>query len=273
MWRDLAVQILLEFGGRAVEEEEDDVVSYVRPPADPEAFLRGLDDHLSGWPPDLRPSLTWRWQHQEDWEVLWRRGLAPRRITSRIVVAPSWESVEIGPGEILVTIDPGVAFGTAEHASTRGCLRLLDARPLDGLRVADVGAGSGILSIAAALLGAREVVALEMDELACDVATQNASLNRVSDRVRVIRSQVGEASPLPEPAFDGIVANLQTALLLPLLGLFHQSLRDKGWMVLSGIQQTERSQILSATDGLFLLDDEEREDGWWAGSFTALTSG
>lgn len=116
---------------------------------------------------------------------IWRRGLAPRRVTPRIVVSPTWEVPTLTPHEHLVSLDPGLALGTAEHPTTRGALRLLDSRLRAGDRVADVGTGSGILAVAAARLGAGSVLALDVDPWPAAVARDNVERNGLSDRVRV----------------------------------------------------------------------------------------
>ena len=180
---ELVSSVLLGLGGSAVEESKGSLVTYLPPPPELEALLESAHQRLQELSPSVNYDLTWRWQPQKDWEVLWRRGLGTRRITPRLLVVPSWEQYEPDAGEILLTLDPGVAFGTAEHATTRGCLRLLDSKVTAGSRIADVGAGSGILSSAAARLGAREVLALEMDGLACETALENVSRNGVKDRV------------------------------------------------------------------------------------------
>jgi len=212
--------------------------------------------------------LSWRWQAHQDWEKIWRRGLGPRRITSRLMVAPTW--VEVGPeeAEILLILDPGLAFGTAEHATTRSCLRVLDQTVRGGDRIADVGAGSGILSIAAARLGAREVRAFEMDGMACETARENVKRNGVEDRVTVTEATVGEGGPLPGGPFDGIVANLQTHLILPLLPILRESLSPGAWVILSGVYLDEDETLLpqASCHGL-RLERHERQSGWWTGLF------
>lgn len=265
---ELVSSVLLGLGGSAVEESKGSLVTYLPPPPELEALLESAHQRLRELSPSVRFDLKWRWQPQKDWEVLWRRGLGPRRITPRLLVVPSWEQYEAEAGEILLTLDPGVAFGTAEHATTRGCLRLLDSKLAAGSRIADVGAGSGILSIAAARLGAREVLALEMDGLACETAIENVSRNGVKDRVKVLQAQVESGALIPDAPFDGIVANLQSHLLLPLLSAFKESLAPEGWMVLGGILLEERDEILSAAsaEGFVFLEDDE-EDGWWTGAF------
>lgn len=256
-----------------MEETGNALRTFLPPPDDLDAFLEEARRHLDSLAGEGAVELEWRWQPQEDWESLWKRGLGVRRVTDRLVVAPSWEDVSPARGDLLITLDPGMAFGTAEHPTTRGCLRLLDGRVGRGDRIADVGAGSGILSIAAALLGAREVLALEMDELACQAARSNVEANDVGDRVRVCREEVGGRGPLPGEPRQGIVANLQRLLLLPLLTSFRESLAPGGWLIVSGILLREwDGMVRHATEAGFGLEEEDREGEWWSGGFTPLPS-
>ena len=265
---ELLSDVLLDLGGRAVQEVEGGMLTHILPPSEPEKLLKAARRRIRGIPGAEAAELQWRWQRQEDWEVFWRWGLGPRRITPRIVITPSWETAEPEPGEILVTLDPGMAFGTAEHPTTRGCLRLLDSRVSRGSRIVDVGAGSGILSIVAARLGAGEVFALEMDQLACDVARENVAANGVGRRVRIVHAQVRGDAPLPGSPFHGVVANLQSQLHLGLLTSFRTSVARDGWLVLGGILREERDEMVAAASGAgFLLEEEDQEEEWWSGAF------
>jgi ribosomal protein L11 methyltransferase len=159
-----------------------------------------------------------------------------------------------------------MAFGTAEHATTRGCLRGLSRYVGRGDRVADVGAGSGILSIAAVLLGADQVVALELDPTSCRVAEENVTNNGVRDRVEIRHEPARPGIPIPGGPFQGIVANLQSGIILPLLPLFRSGLAPGGWLIASGILLEELDQILRTLmkGGWYLLEGEE-EGEWWTG--------
>ncbi|MCA1791096.1 MAG: 50S ribosomal protein L11 methyltransferase, partial [Thioalkalivibrio sp.] len=182
---DLLAEGLVALGGRAVEERDGWFVTHVAEPDDPEAFGVGARSRLeeeSGLD-DVEVELSWR--PHEEWAESWRRGLAPRRLTERLVVRPSWMEIEDPrEGDLVIVLDPGMAFGTAEHGTTRGCIRLLDRAVAPGERVLDVGAGSAILSIAAALLGASDVLAVEWDPLATEAIEENIERNGVADRVR-----------------------------------------------------------------------------------------
>jgi len=255
-------ELLMELGGRGVEELGDSFITYLL-----EAFLQEVRARLRAVGA-RQAELRWAWQPQEDWEIFWRRGLGPRRITRRLHVAPSWEVPDVVEGEIVIVLDPGMAFGTAEHATTRGCLRLLDPRVREGDMVADIGSGSGILAIAAASLGAREVLAVEMDPLACAVAEENFAANGVRDRVKILVAEVRELEPLPGGPYQGVVANIQRSVLLPLLTTFRDSLVDGGWLILSGILGEERDEVLgTASRHGFVLEEEDREGDWWSGAF------
>lgn len=261
---DLLPTLLLESGARGVVEEGDGHFSApFEPPDDPEseavrlrAFLQaesGLDDL----------EVTWLWQPHADWESLWREGLRPRRITPRITVAPSWDIPDPAPGEQIVVLDPGMAFGTAEHATTRGCLRLLDGTLAPGERVADIGTGSAILAVAAALLGAAHVRALEADPWAVDAARENVVRNGVEDRVRVEQALVDLSALAALHPLDGILANIERGVVVPLLPGFREALEEGGWLILSGIEEGETAAVVDAAsrEGFTPLR-EDREEGW-----------
>lgn len=264
----LVSSALFELGADSVQESEDALVTYFPPPADPDEFFGTVRRSLEALSPSASFELTWRWQAQEDWETLWRRGLGVRRITPRLLVVPSWEPIETGLDDIPIFLDPGMAFGTAEHATTRGCLRQLDQRLVPGTRIADVGAGSGILSIAAALLGADAVTALEMDPMSCETALENLAKNGVEDRVTILTTRVDGGKVLPDAPFQGIVANLQSHLLRPLFSTFRASLSPGGWLIVSGVLDGQQDEILpTASSEGFVFLEEDREEEWWTGVF------
>ncbi|MFQ5536760.1 MAG: 50S ribosomal protein L11 methyltransferase [Gemmatimonadota bacterium] len=267
----LLTEGLLALGARGVEERDHRLVSYLEEPDDPDAFVEYAREELAGWAgvSDLR--LETRWQEHEDWAETWKRGLKTRRISARIRVTPSWIPVEPGEGEVVLIIDPGMAFGTAEHGTTRGCLRLLDGAVGAGDQVLDVGAGSGILSIAAARLGAREVVAVEGDLLACEALWDNVRLNGVEDSVRVVPEWADvEGLSALGPA-QGVVANIESGTLAPLMPGFAGALVPGGWLILSGILEREWLNMRRAAEAEgFELRRVDADGEWRSALFSRM---
>lgn len=267
--RAALVEELVALGGGAVEERDDRLITYVVPPADAEAFVAEADARLREAAPDGGFRLEWRWRENEDWLEAWRRGLKPRRI-GRLVVTPSWESPDLGEGDLAVAIDPEMAFGTGEHASTRGVLRLLQQAFRAGDRVLDVGAGSAILSIAAARLGAPEVLAVEADEDAIENARDNIERNGVADVVEFVHALVDDdfLAGQGDGRFDLILANILSGVLVPLLPAFRRALASSGRLILAGILDEESERVAEAAERAgFTLLAEDREEEWWSALF------
>ncbi|MGD2068120.1 MAG: 50S ribosomal protein L11 methyltransferase [Gemmatimonadota bacterium] len=269
----LLADALVDLGGRAVWEKGGRLVTHVPEPPDPPAFLerarRELADAVAE--PGGRPEsveVETEWQAQEDWAELWKRGLRARRLTDRLVVTPSWCPVDPRPDDIVITVDPGMAFGNAEHGTTRGCLRLLERAVRPGQRVLDVGCGSGILSIAAARLGAGEVTGLEADPWAVEPALENVEANGVSDRVRVEEVVVRPDGMARLGLWDGVIANLEFGALRPLVPGLAARVAEGGWLILSGVLDHEWSALLElARAHRVELRDLDSDGEWRSGLF------
>lgn len=261
---ELLADGLLSLGARGVEERGGWYVSYFDEPDDVAAFVELAVSHLEEETALSPIRVEHGWQAHEAWEETWKRGLGPRRITDRIVVHPSWAPPEeVHIDDIVIRLDPGMAFGTAEHGTTRGCLRLLDGLVAEGSCVLDVGAGSGILSIAAARLGALSIIAIEGDGYACEAMQENIEANGVEGIVSVEEVWATADSLAARRPVDGIIANIEAGLLAPLHDGFRRALTPGGWLILSGIldhEWTELSQRAESHGFVFVQLDE---DGVW----------
>lgn len=252
-------EILMEAGGRAVLEEGGTLVTHVPEPPDPEALAGRLRSELE----PLGLELDTGWQAQEDWAEVWKRGLEPRRVGRALVVSPTWHDPAVQEGDHLIVLDPGMAFGNAEHGTTRGCLRLLEDHLRPGDSVLDVGAGSGILSIAAALLGAQAVLALEADAWAIPTAQENVERNGVADRVEVREAQVDADDLASMEPRQGVIANIEAGILRDLLPGLAGAVAPRGWLLLSGILDHEWEGMASSAEGRGFRVVAVDADGEW----------
>lgn len=262
---DLLAEGLIAAGANGVEQQGDVISTYLPPPPDTSAFITELEHGLAARI-GRGVTLHWEWRADADWASEWRRGLAPRRCGEHIIVTPSWIVPDASPDDIVITIDPQMAFGTGEHATTRSVLRLAELAVRPGDRVLDVGTGSGILAIAAVQLGAQHAVGVESDADALINAAENLAANGVADRVELVHGLVDETYLSARPAaFDLILANVLSGVLRPLLPSFHRALVPAGRLILSGILQSEAEFMReAATAAGFAVVREEREEEWWS---------
>ncbi len=178
-----------------------------------------------------------------DWSIAWRAGLEAIEISPRLVVRPPFASFPARPGQACIVIEPGQAFGTGGHNSTRLALELLEALGkdrVDGARALDVGCGSGVLALAALVLGARAAVGFDLDPLAAQAAAANARANGRDGQFQVF---VGPVEAIMGPLFDLVLVNLLRTELLPLAGDLARLTRAGGTLIASGLLASERAEV------------------------------
>jgi ribosomal protein L11 methyltransferase len=257
--RDAVAAWLVGRTGQAVEELADGtLISFALTIPAAEALERDLVRELG---PGIAVE---RREHPEvDWTVAWREGLGVRRV-GRFAIVPSWLDYQPAPHEKLIVIDPEMAFGSGEHGSTRAALTLLDRFAKPGDTVLDLGSGSGILTIAAAKLGAAQAIGIEVDGDTLPYAAMNAERNGVSDRVVFLEGDAAELTPLVAPA-DVIVANILRLINIALLPEIHAALRPGGIAIFSGMETAEAGQFRPALEGSgFRIVAEVTDETWWA---------
>lgn len=209
------------------------------------ASLQAFIESLAQLFPDLeKVSFAQEVLSDPDWAEQWKKYFKPLRASKNIVIKPTWERYTPLGHDIVIEIDPGMAFGTGQHPSTRMCLEaveeiLLKDRTVERWRVIDVGTGTGILGISCAKLGAQRVVCVDIDKKAAEIARENAIINQVEDKVEV---QNRDVTTIHE-RFDLIVANLTARILLKLRNHFVSILENGGYLVISGIVDQNREDV------------------------------
>ena len=198
----------------------------------------------------------------EDWSERWKQNFSTFRVGQHLVIHPSWENVEAGAGDVVIEIDPGMAFGTGTHATTKLCLEViadLMASAETPASMLDVGTGSGLLALGAAALGCPAIMANDIDPVACDVARGNISKNGYQDQVTVIEDPLEQ---LPG-TYDLVVANILAEENVRLGQHFVDHLNPGGHLVLSGILREKETFVRDGFSTLNLVFDQCRYQDEW----------
>ena len=217
--------------------------------------------HMSLMYPMPRPVYTR--VAEADWAEAWKAHYHPIRIGRNLVIRPRWVEMDLQPEDIELALDPGMAFGTGTHPTTQTCLIALEERTTPGMRVLDLGCGSGILAIAAAKLGAASVLALDTDPIAVKVTQENIEHNGVSEKVTVQQGSLENLITSPR-RFDLIVVNILAKIIIAMYGNgLGQVVRPGGIAILSGIVDTQVAEVESALRETGLTPDNHHQQGDW----------
>lgn len=200
--------------------------------------------------------------NEQDWENEWKKYFKPTRVSDFIVVKPTWEEYTPGPDEIIVEIDPGMAFGTGAHETTRMCIAMLEEYLEPGNAVLDIGCGSGILSIAAAKLGAGAVLALDADTVAVESAKKNVAINQKENIILVERANILRDTPT-DARFHVVVANIVADVIIQLNETVHKYLTRPGIYIVSGIIADRLDEVLASLNSHGLRSIKVAKMGEW----------
>ena len=196
----------------------------------------------------------------EDWAETWKKAYRPFRLGAHIVVKPGWTEYSPEPGDHIIEIDPGMAFGTGTHETTGMCVELVEKYVKPGMRVIDIGTGTGILAIAAAHMGARPVLATDLDATAVKVAAENIEKNGFAD---VIETRCGDLLDVVQESGDVVIANIIADVICMLAAPVRQRIVDGGLFICSGIAQDRKAGVLEALDAADYRVLEVLDKGEW----------
>lgn len=236
------------------------VKAYLALEEGPGNYIETLKGALGSLGVTPAPEIITRLVAEEDWANAWRVYYKPVRIGRRLVIKPTWEECRADEDDIVIDMDPGMAFGCGSHATTSLCLRLLEKYITPGSTVYDVGAGSGILAVASAKLGASKVVAVDIDPVACRVAVENVSRNGVDGRVHVVH---GDKLHNITGNADLIVSNIIADAIIELTPQAAGLLFPGRIFIASGIIAQRLAEVAAAMEAVGLSVCEQLEEGQW----------
>lgn len=249
--REAHLDLLWEAGATGLEERA--------------GLIRAYFDERVQMPAEIRDG-EWIEEAEQDWQAEFKRTLKPVKAGKITIVAP-WQQGEVPAGQLPLVIEPGMAFGTGHHATTRMAVEALGELDLSGKRVLDVGTGSGVLAMAAALLGAGWALGVDIDPITIPIARENAAVNGMSSaQVQFEEGTLGlgDLDILEQQPFDVLVANLYAELHDLLATEYAAHLQGCGALILTGILTSKLALVRSALEHAGFMDVQVREDGDWA---------
>ena len=261
---DAVSNFLIERGSPGVVIKKNEIRAYfVHSPDDAlirkdiQRFLRGLDGLYS-----QESRLRWRLLKDRDWSRSWRRFIKPQKVGDAFWVTPPWATSPIFRRRQVITIEPGMAFGTGTHATTRGCMEFIEKVAAllreTGFAALDVGTGSGILAIALVKLGASRVWAVDTDPVALKVAGENLRCNRVQDKIQLSGTQLSRM----RKSFPVVVANLTAETIIDLAEALEERVAPRGFLILSGILMPRTKQVIDQFAANFSVMRRKQEKEW-----------
>lgn len=260
---------LMEAGSLGVQEQQStdgpSLIAYFDAPMS-EDQKRAIEEMLAHF---SMVRFVWLIHKDDGWSTRWQEYYKPIEVGERLVVCPSWESYAPSEQQHILWLDPGMAFGTGQHATTRGSLILMERHLVPGMAVLDVGCGSGILSLGALLCGASFATGIDIDPEAVRVALENAEINHLSAFSAFSTTPLEQNQGL----FAMVLANIQAHILIPMAAALLERLEPSGTLILSGILDTQCDNVVKTyeTHGCRLIDSY-LEGEWYTVAMTRRVS-
>lgn len=264
------------FGGSALPAPEENAVEgYLPDVPDSRPKLKEIEHRARrlgelGIVVDIRTGVM----DPQDWSEAWKSHFFVTRLTDRIVVKPTWRAYDPEPDDLIIHMDPGMAFGAGTHPTTAMCVALIETLISPGDTLLDVGTGSGILMIAAALLGASRLTGIDIDPVAIETAQKNLDGNQIPEKIRqLVCTSVDHLDQDPEGGYHLVVANIMAEVILDIRLDLTARVRPGGGLILSGIIQEKYPAVQEAMEALGFSQTLRKTDGEWvAASFRAPVS-
>lgn len=232
---------------------------YIKPGESPGEAVSFLTERLTS--ENIPFEISTAMVREEDWATAWKKYYHPIKVGKRLVVCPSWEEYQAAPDEVVMSLDPGMAFGTGTHDTTRLCLSLLEDNVTPETELLDMGCGSGILSIAAMLLGGKRAVGVDIDTTAVRVAGENAEMNHVTSKTTFL---CGDLTDKVSGVFDVLCANIVADVIIRLSPAVPVFLKRGGVLITSGIIAERTGEVRAALEAVGLTVVKSEESGGWA---------
>lgn len=257
---DLVSSLLFDLGALGIEERDASTLLKSEAGAETTTLVASFEDDVSAGAAQAELAGQYRVQLEhvvgDAWRDGWKAYFKPLRVGERFVVRPSWEPYEASPQDLVITLDPGQAFGTGTHETTQLLLGALPGNVQQGMRVLDVGTGSGILAIGACLLGASHVTAIDVDPLAVSATVENAEANGVSERIAASDTSVEAIAE----SFPLVLANIEARVLAPMAEVLSARVAPGGKLFLSGLLAPDMERMLAAYAHMRVLKQLEAGD-------------
>lgn len=231
---------------------------YISPEENPREAVAYLGEMLSAQ--GILNSIDCSSCKEEDWLNNWKKYFHPIEVGEKLLIRPSWYESYDPKGRTVLNLDPGVAFGTGTHETTRLCLEAMEKYLKESDEVLDVGCGSGILAVGALLLGAKRAVGVDIDEMAVKTARENAELNGVSDKIEIIH---GNLTDKISGKYNLVLANIVADAIMLLSEDIREYMADDAVYIMSGIIDTRVDEVLAALESSFEVIDKLCENGWY----------